>query len=62
MKKKIMIIALVLFLGLGFSCEDKFNEFSEEHSIKVENNSNGDDDEEGNEVLPGQHTSSNSDN
>ena len=55
MKKRILMVVTVLFLGLGFSCEDQLTDMTEEHIIQVEGEN---DDEDVEDALPGQHDGS----
>lgn len=54
MKKRLMIIAVALFLGLGFSCEDTLDELVDEPINQVENSTIDNDDEQETGTSPGQ--------
>jgi len=47
-----MVIALGLFMAVGFSCEDSFDQVTGEEIIEVENETDEDEDLE--DVIPGE--------
>jgi len=46
MKKRLLVIATVIFLGLGYSCEDSLDEVINEQIIEVQNENDDDPQEE----------------
>ena len=57
MKKRLMIICAILFLSVGFSCKDQFQDV-EKQKIEEAESSGNDDDDNDDDITPQQHNTS----